>query len=135
VVASYHRRPSSIPLPYNIPRKVIMKHLIATEYLWHIPWSGSLHRNEPFLGQLSHRLPQRICIRHTTHEAWVQHLPLRSSARLQDRVGGRPSSLIYAAWGYNKQGKIVMENTAPSGLQGMLVPPFTVIYSLASQRG
>jgi hypothetical protein len=46
-----------------------------------------------------------------------------------------PAGLIYAAWGYNKQGKIVMEITAPSGLQGTLVPPFKGSYSVGSQKG
>jgi hypothetical protein len=46
-----------------------------------------------------------------------------------------PSGIIYAAWGYNKQGKIVMEITAPSGLRGTLVPPFTGSYSVGSQKG
>jgi hypothetical protein len=46
-----------------------------------------------------------------------------------------PAGIIYAAWGYNKQGKIVMEITAPSGLQGTLVPPFTGSYSVGSQKG
>lgn len=45
-----------------------------------------------------------------------------------------PAGLIYAAWGYNKQGKIVMEITAPAGLQGTLVPPFAGSYSVGNQQ-
>jgi hypothetical protein len=46
-----------------------------------------------------------------------------------------PSGLIYAAWEHNKQGKIVMEITAPAGLQGTLVPPFAGSYSVGPLQG
>lgn len=46
-----------------------------------------------------------------------------------------PSGLIYAAWGHNKQGKIVMEIIAPAGHQRTLVPPFAGSYSVGSLQG
>ncbi|KAJ5640999.1 Six-hairpin glycosidase-like protein [Penicillium herquei] len=55
-----------------------------------------------------------------------------------DWVQGRvptPSGLILAAWGYDTEGKIVMEIEAPSGLYGTLVPPFDGKYSVDGQQG
>ncbi|KAF7717908.1 Glycoside Hydrolase Family 78 protein [Penicillium ucsense] len=46
-----------------------------------------------------------------------------------------PAGLIYAAWGYNRQGKIVMEITAPKNLHGTIVPPFAGQYTVGKERG
>ncbi|KAJ5919313.1 hypothetical protein N7466_010256 [Penicillium verhagenii] len=40
-----------------------------------------------------------------------------------------PSGLVYAAWGYNKRGKMMMDITAPSGIRGTIIPPFSGTYS------
>ncbi|KAH7129839.1 catalytic activity: RhaA is able to hydrolyze alpha-1 [Dactylonectria estremocensis] len=50
-------------------------------------------------------------------------LPGFTTEWVQGRVP-TPSGLVYAAWGYNDRGKIVMEVTAPSGLSCTIIPPF-----------
>ncbi|KAJ5731986.1 hypothetical protein N7493_003467 [Penicillium malachiteum] len=55
-----------------------------------------------------------------------------------DWVQGRvptPSGLILPAWGYNTEGKIVMEIEAPTGLYGTLVPPFDGEYWVDELQG
>jgi hypothetical protein len=46
-----------------------------------------------------------------------------------------PKGLIYAAWGYNSDGKIIMEVTAPSGTNGTVLVPFNGTYSMAGKSG
>ncbi|KAJ4138812.1 hypothetical protein NW768_002685 [Fusarium equiseti] len=41
-----------------------------------------------------------------------------------------PAGLIYAAWGYNSDGKIMMEIAIPKGLKGKVNPPFEGAYTL-----
>ncbi|KAJ5753780.1 uncharacterized protein N7511_007933 [Penicillium nucicola] len=46
-----------------------------------------------------------------------------------------PHGIIYAAWGYGSNGKIIMEIEAPKGVKGKLVPPFDGSYSIADRTG
>ncbi|KAM3065058.1 hypothetical protein ACMFMF_011370 [Clarireedia jacksonii] len=55
-----------------------------------------------------------------------------------DWVHGRiptPRGIIYAAWGYNSNGQIIMEIKAPSGINGTIVPPFNGNYTLGTRSG
>jgi len=46
-----------------------------------------------------------------------------------------PHGLIYTAWGYDTNGKIHMEITAPKGTTGTVCPPFSGSYSLNGKAG
>ncbi|ORY82403.1 Six-hairpin glycosidase-like protein [Leucosporidium creatinivorum] len=55
-----------------------------------------------------------------------------------DWVHGRvptPHGLIYVAWGYDANGKISMEITAPQGTTGYVSPPFSGSYSANGKTG
>lgn len=46
-----------------------------------------------------------------------------------------PAGIIYAAWGYGADGKMVMEITAPTNIMGTIVPPFNGTFSVAGRSG
>jgi hypothetical protein len=46
-----------------------------------------------------------------------------------------PKGTISAAWGFNSNGKIVMEITAPRGTSGTIVPPFDGTFSTGGKTG
>ncbi|RDW84250.1 hypothetical protein BP6252_01840 [Coleophoma cylindrospora] len=46
-----------------------------------------------------------------------------------------PSGSIYAAWGYNSDGKVVLEINAPDGLVCVFVPPFNGSFSYGKEVG
>ncbi|KAJ5126401.1 hypothetical protein N7448_005703 [Penicillium atrosanguineum] len=46
-----------------------------------------------------------------------------------------PVGIIYAAWGYDSKGKVMMEIQAPEGLKGAIVPPFWGNYSVDGISG
>jgi len=46
-----------------------------------------------------------------------------------------PAGIIYAAWGYGTDGKIVMEVTAPPNITGTIVPPFNGTYTIDGRSG
>jgi hypothetical protein len=55
-----------------------------------------------------------------------------------DWVHGRiptPIGIIYAAWGYNSNGKITMEIKAPLGVNGTIMPPFNGTYTMGNRSG
>ncbi|KAH8685358.1 Six-hairpin glycosidase-like protein [Tricladium varicosporioides] len=46
-----------------------------------------------------------------------------------------PKGIIYAAWGYDSNGKINMEVTAPTGTNCTIVPAFNTTYTIGGQSG